>query len=216
MPACTKIAKESLSPKEKVRYDKLIDAASKVFLQYGFEKAKMCEIIKQAGGSFVTMYKLFGNKEAIFIEVLSQKSKEFFSSIESSAISYSENFEDFLYDIGKKIIELSANESTYAFHRLIISEGHKNNAKVGKIFFDNTIKRIASIMAEYFIKEQKKGNINIEDPTLAAYQFLLLLKEPFFFAKILGVDTDNDPVFDIEKSLRQTVKIFFKGMVVKK
>ncbi|MDR1007259.1 MAG: TetR/AcrR family transcriptional regulator [Campylobacteraceae bacterium] len=215
MPTCIKTAKESLSPKEKARYDKLIDAASKVFLQYGFEKAKMCKIIKQAGGSFVTMYKIFGNKEALFVEVLSQKTEEIFSSIEHSAISYSENFEDFLYDIGKKIIALSTTDDSIAFHRLIIYEGHKNNAKVGKLFFENAIKRTVSIVAKYFERERERGNISIEDPTLAAYQFLHLLKEPFFLAEILGVDTNN-PVFDVEKSLRQTVKIFSKGMAVKK
>jgi AcrR family transcriptional regulator len=216
MPTCTKISKESLSPKEKARYDKLIDAASKVFSQYGFEKAKMCEIIKQAGGSFVTMYKIFGNKETIFAEVLFRKIDENFSSIEHSAISYSENLEDFLYDIGKKIITFATTNDAIGFHRLIISEGYKNDAKIGKLFFENAIKRTASIVAKYFIRERERGNIDVECPTLAAYQFLYLLKEPFFTAKMLGVDIDNNPIFDVEKSLRQTVKIFSKGMVVRK
>ncbi|MDR1555367.1 MAG: TetR/AcrR family transcriptional regulator [Campylobacteraceae bacterium] len=212
-----KTIKKSLSPKEKARYDKLIDAAAEVFLEYGFEKAKMSEIVKRAGGSLVTIYKIFGNKETIFTEVLSKKTEKVFSGIvEYSTVSYSENFEDFLYDIGKKIIALTTNDIIYTFHRLIVSEGYKNDAKVGKLFFENAIKRTASIVAEYFEGERERGNIDIEDPVLAAYQFLHLLKEPFFFAKVLGVNTNNNPIFDVEKSLRQTVKIFSRAMLVKK
>jgi TetR/AcrR family transcriptional repressor of cmeABC operon len=211
-----KITKESLSPKEKARYDKLIDAAAEVFLQYGFEKAKMNEIIKRAGGSFVTIYKIFGSKEAIFTEVLSKKTEEVFKNIERSAISYGENFEDFLYGIGKQIITLTTSDEICTFHRLILFEAHKNNAKVGKLFFENAIKRTASMVEKYFIRERERGNIEIEDPALAAYQFLHMLKEPFFFAKILGVDTDNNPLFDAERSLRQTIKIFSRAMLVKK
>ncbi|MDR3177687.1 MAG: TetR/AcrR family transcriptional regulator [Campylobacteraceae bacterium] len=207
---------ESLSPKERVRYDKLIDAAAKVFLEHGFEKATMCDIIRRAGGSFVTMYKIFGSKEAIFTEVLSKKTEEVFKNIERSIVSYGENFEDFLYGIGKEIITLTTNDEICTFHRLILSEAHKNGARVGKLFFENAIKRTASIIERYFIREKERGNIEIEDPALAAYQFLHMLKEPFFFAKILGIDTDNNPLFDVEKSLRQTIKIFSRAMLVKK
>ncbi|MDR0579455.1 MAG: TetR/AcrR family transcriptional regulator [Campylobacteraceae bacterium] len=210
-----KVTKQSLSSREKARYDKLINAAAEVFLEYGFEKAKMSEIVKRAGGSFATVYKIFDNKEAIFVEVLSQKTKKIFSNIDL-AISYSENFEDFLYNIGKKIISVTTNNNTCCFHRLIISEGYKNDAKVGKLFFENAIKPTASIVAEYFERERERGNIDVEDPVLAAYQFLHLLKEPFFFAKILGVNINNNPIFDVEKSLRQTVKIFSKGILVQK
>ncbi|MDR2342722.1 MAG: TetR/AcrR family transcriptional regulator [Campylobacteraceae bacterium] len=212
----SKIIEKQLSPKEKARYDKLISAAAEVFLKYGFEKAKMSEIVKRSGGSFATVYKIFDNKEAIFIEVLSQRTKEIFADIEHSAISYSDNFEDFLYNIGKKIISLTTNDAVYIFHRLIISEGYKNDAKVGKLFFENAIKRTAAIIEKYFIRERERGNIEIEDPALAAYQFLHVLREPFFFAKILGIDTNNNDIFDIEKSLRQTIKIFSKGILVQK
>jgi TetR/AcrR family transcriptional repressor of cmeABC operon len=215
-PIIRKTTKKSLSLKEKARYDKLIDAAAEVFLQYGFEKAKMNEIVKRAGGSFVTIYKIFGSKEAIFTEVLSKKTEEVFKNIECSTASYGENFEDFLYGIGKKIITLTSSNEICTFHRLILLEAHKNDAKVGKLFFQNAIKRTAAIIEKYFIRERERGNIEIEDPALAAYQFLHVLKEPFFFAKILGIDTDSNPLFDTEKSLRQTIKIFSKAMLVKK
>ncbi|MDR3345544.1 MAG: TetR/AcrR family transcriptional regulator [Campylobacteraceae bacterium] len=203
---------EALSERGKIRYKKLLCAATEVFLEKGFRKTNMNEIVKRGGGSLATAYKFFGSKEELFFEILSQNAENLFEDIKRSNISYEGKFETFLYDIGKRFTTMLHDERTYVFHRLIVHEGHKNNAHLGKIFFESAWKRTSQILTEYFEREKAKGNIDVEDTTLAAYQFFQVVKEPYFFAKVLGLDVD-DPVFDPDKALRQTVKIFSKGML---
>lgn len=52
-------------------------AASEVFVEAGFEKAKMAVIAERAGVSVGSVYNYFGNKEAIFEEILQEDRKAF-------------------------------------------------------------------------------------------------------------------------------------------
>ena len=47
----------------------ILEAASHVFLESGFEGASMAEIAARVGGSKATLYGYFGSKEDLFVEV---------------------------------------------------------------------------------------------------------------------------------------------------
>jgi TetR/AcrR family transcriptional repressor of cmeABC operon len=203
----------AMSSRAQARYDKLIKAASEVFLERGFEEASMSEIVKRAGGSLSTIYEMFGSKEQLFRETLSIGTERFFADI-IKGMSFDEGFEEFLYAIGSRVLGAMHDEKIFVFHRLIVHEGFKNNAKLGKIFFECSQMRVANFIAKYFDKQKECGIIDVEDTTLAAHQFVQAVKEPLFFAKLLGLDT-NSALFDADKSLRQTIKLFGNGMLKK-
>ncbi|RYD43145.1 MAG: TetR/AcrR family transcriptional regulator, partial [Sphingomonadales bacterium] len=53
---------DRLSPRER-RQSAILDAAESLFLEQGYERTSLAEIVKTSGGSLATLYELFGNKQ---------------------------------------------------------------------------------------------------------------------------------------------------------
>src|SRR5688500_10647932 len=52
------------SPRER-RQSAILDAAESLFLEQGYERTSLAEIVKRSGGSLATLYELFGNKQGL-------------------------------------------------------------------------------------------------------------------------------------------------------
>ncbi|WP_457681760.1 TetR/AcrR family transcriptional regulator [Thermovibrio sp.] len=75
-----------VSNKKPVRVSKkvILEAAEKVFSEYGFHEAKIYKIAEFAGVSVGTIYRFFKSKEELYSEVLRKKLLELKSRVESS------------------------------------------------------------------------------------------------------------------------------------
>lgn len=51
----------------------IVDAARILFIEQGFERTTLGQIVERAGGSLATVYKLFGNKEGLLDAVVFEK-----------------------------------------------------------------------------------------------------------------------------------------------
>src|SRR3546814_980697 len=52
------------SPRER-RQSEILDAAESLFLEQGYERTSLAEIVKRSGGSLATLYELFVNKQGL-------------------------------------------------------------------------------------------------------------------------------------------------------
>lgn len=52
-------------PRLSARRSAFVDAARKLFVEQGFEKTSLADVVAEAGGSLATLYKLFGNKAGL-------------------------------------------------------------------------------------------------------------------------------------------------------
>ena len=64
-------------PKSLEKRDKILDAASDLFLEQGFSPTSMDMVAKKAEVSKQTVYSHFSNKDALFIAVIDQKCHEY-------------------------------------------------------------------------------------------------------------------------------------------
>ena len=62
-----------MATKEKVSKEVILEAAEKVFSEYGFHEAKIYKIAELAGVSVGTIYRFFKSKEELYSEVLKKK-----------------------------------------------------------------------------------------------------------------------------------------------
>lgn len=199
-----------LTAKGMVRYEKLLDAAASVFLKLGFEKASMNEIINISGGSLSTIYKIFGNKEGLFRAVLEYKTREIFKDLSVDGIEKEGDLEGFLCTVGGRLLTLTTTDEAVLFHRLIIAEGYRNDAKWGRMFVESAAGVSAQMIAERLDSAKAKGLIDVENTLLASHQFIDALKGPFLFHRVLGVHIDTSKETQ-ERALRQLVRIFVRG-----
>ncbi|MBE0497072.1 MAG: TetR/AcrR family transcriptional regulator [Campylobacterales bacterium] len=201
----------NLTPKGMARYKKLLEVAGEVFLEEGFEKAGMNQIIQRSGGSLSTVYKIFGNKEGLFGAMLEYKMELIFEGIEQKIALHEEGLQGFLMAVGGEFLDLVSTDDAVLFHRLIISEGYRDNAKLGKLFVDHAGDKIARLITSRLEVAKEEGKIHVEDTLLAAHQFLHALKDPFLFRRVLGITIDISPEAKM-RALTQLVKIFCKGL----
>ncbi|WP_041959507.1 TetR/AcrR family transcriptional regulator [Sulfurospirillum arsenophilum] len=209
--SCENPSNKPLSCKAESRCTKFLDVAYRLFLENGYEKVSMNDIVKHAGGSLATLYKHFGNKEQLFIYVLEQKTEELFGEWGRQSVCYSGRVEAFLTMIGKSYLELVADDDAILFYRLIVSLGYLDETILTKQTILNLMMLPIDVIAEYFENEKKSGRIDVEDTTLCAHQFLNALEEPFMFSRVLGVETDVSEKTRL-KALTQLVKIFCRGL----
>jgi TetR/AcrR family transcriptional regulator, cmeABC operon repressor len=211
---CINTLFERLSGKAELRCQKIVDVAFRLFLDNGYEKVSMNDIVKEAGGSLATLYKHFGNKEQLLIYVLKQKTEELFSEWGRRSHCYKGRLEEFLMEIAKLFFDLIRSEDSVLFHRLIISIGYLDETKLQKETILNLMMHPVFIIAEYLENEKKNRRIDVENTTLCAQQFLNALKDPFIFPRILGVKIDISEETYLKAS-KQVVTIFCKGLLIK-
>ena len=211
---CISTLFERLSGKAESRCQKIVDVAFRLFLDNGYEKVSMNDIVKEAGGSLATLYKHFGSKEQLLIYILAEKSEELFGEWGRRSHCYEGRLEEFFTEIGKLFFDVIRTEDAVLFHRLIISIGYIDETKLQKETILNLMMRPVFIIAEYLENEKKSGRIDVENTTLCAQQFLNALKDPFTFPRILGVEIDISEKTYL-KALNQVVTIFCKGLLIK-
>src|SRR3546814_5445337 len=52
------------SPRER-RHEAILDAAEALFIEQGYDRTSLAEIVRRSGGSLATLYELFGNKQGL-------------------------------------------------------------------------------------------------------------------------------------------------------
>jgi len=210
---CEHFSDKLLSGKAYERCTKILDVAFRLFLENGYEKVSMSDIVKHSGGSLATLYKHFGSKEQLFIYILEQKSEEVFGEWGRRSLCYEGRLEAFLMETGKIFLDLVTTQDAIFFHRLIISIGYIDDTKLNKVLIQNLMSIPVKIVSDYLDNEKLKGNIEVEDTKLVADQFLNAVKGPFLFQRIVGIDIDISEEIR-SKALNQIVTIFCRGLLI--
>ena len=128
--------------------DKIITAATKLFIKFGYKTVTMEEIAKEIGISKKTLYKTYDSKEKLVSHVASSVKNELFQKIEEMLTrNYDpvrENFEiqKFIIDIYKDIPEAASLELRKYYPETYSKEISVQYAKLIDYFIQNTKKGI--------------------------------------------------------------------------
>lgn len=205
------VAEPGYEPRERglKRRDLFLDAAMEVFIERGFEAASLQEIVNRAGGSLATLYRLFGNKEGLFHAVIQRKAESVFGGItvpEQTDLPPGE----LLFMIGSRLLDLILSRDAIGVHRLIIAEGAKN-PRLREIFMDLAPNRVYTFLTEYFSQQIETGRFQDCDPSLAAVQFLEMVRGNFYMRGLLGENIKLSKQ-ERERVVRHAVDIFLHGV----
>ncbi|MGP1450937.1 MAG: TetR/AcrR family transcriptional regulator C-terminal domain-containing protein [Wolinella sp.] len=205
------MAKSALSKRAIARREKFLEIASEIFLEHGFERASVNEIVKRAGGSLCTLYKLFGNKDALFEAVLEQKIGEMLEELTRETIDW-DNIDEALTNFGIRFFDILSSRDFIALSKILISEGNRNNGKIGNMFYQHGQRRTESIVCDYLMRCKDAGKIDIDDVPLAASRFLFLVIEPFYFKSVTTNEKIELDTNERARIVRNAVNIFLYGI----
>lgn len=186
----------------------ILRAATDVFLAQGYLAANMDEIAAGAAVSKATVYKHFGNKKALFEDIISARVDGLFSPLHIE-LSGGGSVEEVLSVFAREYVDLILEPSSLALYRVVIFEaGHneeigQNSYRVGGAV---TVRRIA----DFLQSQVEAGALAIDDPAMAAEQFIGSLTGHLQLRAVLGVDTNPTPVRR-QAHIRSAIKAFLRA-----
>lgn len=178
--------------KTEAKRDAIVEAASQVFLELGFEGASMAEIATRVGGSKATLYGYFSSKEELFTEVMHGAAKRHFERIFTALGSDSDDLSKALQRFGERMLAVICLEPAVQARRAIIGESGRSD--VGVRFFERGPKRGLAELGQFLALQMEKGKLRRSDPLVAAHHLMALLES----------ETITPRLFAIEKTLSKT------------
>ena len=189
----------------------VLAAATETFMQSGFLGANMDEIAAASGVSKQTVYKNFGSKEALFIEVVTAMMSEADLKVHTAPAEPDDTaeLESYLFNYAYRQLSVALTPTLMQLRRLVIGELSRF-PDLARILYERGPQREITVLSGVFERLEAKGLIECPDATLAATTFnWLFMAEPVNRAMLLG-----DAGLPTDAKMRQisgeAVRVFLK------
>lgn len=177
---------KATKPRTSPKAEKVLDAAQRVFSQYGYGATSMDTLAQVAGVSKATIYAHFGSKKALFAAMVSAECRRSMSEMAIPAEDDSRDVEEALTRIGRNFLRLILRPRVLAIFRVVIAETPRF-PDLGRIFYASGPQLALSGVARYLEQARRQGLIATDDPQLAAHQFLGMLRGDLHLRGLLGI-----------------------------
>lgn len=181
------------------KYDQVVDGAREVFLRDGFEGASVDDIARAAGVSKATLYSYFPDKRLLFMEVATRQCEEQArTSIER--IDNSRPPSDVLAQIAHQFLGFIYSDIGQRIFRICVAEADRF-PQLGQEFYRSGPMIMRAAVVDYLRQAVDRGELEIDDFTLAADQFAELCKADLWPKLVFGIistvsETDKSRVVD--------------------
>ncbi len=158
------------------RREAILEVASQVFLEFGFERASMGEMVRRIGGSKSTIYSYYPSKEALFQAVVEKVGEIHIQAAFDELASHDggEGVRDVLVKFSEKLAGFLCSNEMVATHRMVLAEAGRSN--MGELFYEAGPKRGILQLAELFQRVMEKGLMREESPMVVALHFVALVQ----------------------------------------
>ena len=189
----------------------ILAAATEVFLQHGYLGASMDEVAAKAGVSKQTVYKQFENKERLFAEIVLGTSDQLMDALVQA---YAETLDgaadarEGLQALARRLLDSLTAASVLQLRRLVIAEADRFPEVCGA-WFTSGFEKSLEALGEALTRLTERGLLReLEDPTLAAYQFAgLVMYKPMNRAMFAGTRERPKPN-ELDKLADQATEVF--------
>ncbi len=134
--------------------DRIIQASLDVFSDKGYHSATVDEIAERAGVGKGTLYRYFGNKEALFNEIINGRLEE----LERKALAVLHDDDDVLTLIGKYLrIYFEFFDQNQRFYRIMVQEHLDFRHRIQDLYIEKIMRRVPLLKRK--IAEGKQQHI---------------------------------------------------------
>ena len=190
--------------KSEQKRQNILEAASELFLHYGFEGTSMDQVAEQAGVSKQTVYSHFGNKEDLFTAIVEFKCLS--HALTDELFNPNRPVEQVLSEVAKDFSDLITSNEAIQLQRAC-SAGAAQRSKVSLLFLEAGPKKLKAKMMRYL---ELQTELVIPNSRFAAQQFYSMLRGELCFCKELGIDT-TDIADQLPAYLASCVTLFIRA-----
>lgn len=191
---------------------KILEAATEIFLKHGFSAATTDMIQKKAGVSKATLYALFSNKEVLFGAVIEKQCSQMQSFLHSLDL-HAPKVEKTLKDIALIYLNFVMSPAGLSFYRVCIAEAPRF-PELSHIFYKAGPQKTVQVVAQYlaYAIERKEISMPYYGLEQAANMFLSLLRGDLH-VELLTHPTAKPSEAQFERWAEMIVELFLNGLL---
>lgn len=152
----------------------ILAAARRLFLDHGFDAVAMDMVAQQAPVSKATLYAHFASKEELFAAVVVDEADRVVEEVWRIAPE-SDDIGDMLRHIAQKFVDIFLMGDAMSLHRAVIGVVPRFPA-IGVAIFESGPKVLVERLATLLAEAHQGGRLTVPNPTLAASQFLSVVR----------------------------------------
>ena len=194
------------------RDQRLIEVATRLFLDRGFDATSLDAVAEAARVSKPTVYSRYGDKRGLFAAVLRREISRWLAPLSAAAetqlgSSSDISVEQRLIEIGREMLNFTCGPDAVAFSRMMTSQAinFPDVAKLGKE--EGWLKAVATT-ARFFDHLVAQGALAVDDTTIAAEVFLDVVVGHTHRMATFGTPMELKAA---EKRMRAAIKLFLAG-----
>lgn len=154
----------------------ILDAARELFLQHGYVGTSMDDVAARARVSKQTVYKHFGDKRRMFVDLLTGDMGGADAAVAALAevIPTSDDLATDLRVYARAYLVSVMAPHLMRLRRVVIGEAERF-PEIAQAWYDSGPARAYSLFAGWFAALDRRGLLRVDDPLLAAQQFNWLI-----------------------------------------
>jgi TetR/AcrR family transcriptional regulator, mexJK operon transcriptional repressor len=189
----------------------ILEAATRVFLEKGYDGTSMDDVATLAAVSKPTVYKHFADKEQLFAEIIRTTANQVDDLIRLVAETLVDpgDVENGLTELARRFITALMQPQMLRLRRLVIANADRF-PDVGRIWYELGFERVLATLASCFQRLAQHQLLRLDDPVLAANHFVgLLLWIPLNKAMFSGEHHASKA--ELERYARAAARAFLGG-----
>jgi AcrR family transcriptional regulator len=192
-----------------VKRKQIVDGARRVFIDMGFDAASMNDITREAGVSKGTIYVYFANKEELFEAIVEEERGSIFNNL-YGALGSGDGLRETLINFGMALSFKITCDKVISAQRTVIGVSERM-PDLGKRFYERGPMHGHKVFMDFLEAAAKKGLLEMEDISLAAFQFTDLAMAGLFRQCIFAYRNDPPSDEEIRYVVTAGVDIFLKA-----
>ncbi len=205
-----KTAKSATSGEDRLK-ERLLQAATEVFLEKGFAATSVDEIASRAKASKLTFYNHFGNKQKLFEAIVMRLNSMMFKGF-ADALEADVPMERALYLFVKNLAEMLYTDQAVKLVRVLHAEAARF-PELAEIFDRAGPRRAHALLAAYFEQKIRKGLLRSVDPFTAADHLVHMALGEAFRRVLLGLSSTPSPK-EVESRINAALKVFMRAYAI--
>jgi len=173
--------------KTEAKRESILEIASQVFQEMGYDRTSMDEIAARMGGSKVTLYGYFPSKQQLFLEVANYTAMRHLGPAYDELVVGSDDLTRVLRRFGEKFVTFICTPEAVGTYRMVLSQAGQSD--IGRDFFELGPKRGEDTVAAFLQAEMAGGRLKQADPTVVAQHLSGLLSAELLHRILLGAST---------------------------
>jgi TetR/AcrR family transcriptional regulator, mexJK operon transcriptional repressor len=195
---------------------RLLDVATQLFMERGFEGTSIDAVAETAGISKPTVYARYRDKRELFTAVLRERIRQFLAPISAAAEAQATDIrptdvETVLHELSRHMLTHVSTAECATLQRILAAQAAQF-PELAKLAHEEgwlrAVRGVAAVLRQF----HHRGQIDVDDPELAADLFLNLVLGHSKRLAAHGIATDPDAE---ERTRKAAVKLFLNGVGVR-